>query len=100
MAYCASTGRYVEEIDVGEAEPRVVVSGLVGKIEIADLEGRMVVVVCNLKPANLRSIKSHAMLLCATGDSTECLDPPAGCVPGDVITVEGFGGEPCHAYLL
>lgn len=71
---------YVEEIDVGEAAPRVVVSGLVGKVEMAALQDRMVLVVCNLKPANLRSIKSHAMLLAATGadGKTECLDPPPG----------------------
>jgi len=85
---------YVEKIDLGEGEPRTVVSGLVGKIDMEELEGRLVVCVCNLKPANLRSIKSFAMLLCATGDKTECLDPPEKCVVGDVVTVEGFGAAP------
>ena len=32
-----------------------------------DLRDRDVVVVCNLKPANMKGIKSHAMLLAATG---------------------------------
>lgn len=87
---------YVEKIDVGEPEPRVVVSGLVGKVEKAALENRSVLVLCNLKPANLRSIKSHAMLLAASDadGKVECLDPPAGAAVGERITVEGFAGAP------
>lgn len=59
---------YVEEIDVGEATgPRQVVSGLVKYIpEAAQLEGRRVVLVTNMKPANMRGVKSHAMVLAAT----------------------------------
>jgi len=88
---------YVEKIDVGEAEPRTVVSGLVGKIEMDALQDRMVVVVCNLKPANLRSIKSHAMLLCASnadGTAFECLDPPADAPIGERVMVVGHEGIP------
>lgn len=86
----------MEKIDVGEGVPRVVVSGLVGKIEMSDLLGREVIVVCNLKPANLRSIKSHAMVLCASDPDTgktECLSPPAGCVIGERVSCEGFVGD-------
>lgn len=57
---------YVEMIDVGEGEPRQVVSGLVKFIPEADMRGRLVVVVANMKPANMRGIKSHAMVLCAS----------------------------------
>lgn len=57
---------YVEQIDVGEATPRTVVSGLVGKIPMEDLDGKLVTVVCNLKPANMRGVQSAGMLMAAT----------------------------------
>lgn len=58
---------YVEDIMCGEEAPRVVVSGLVKHIPEAEMQQRLVVVVANLKPANLKGIKSHAMVLAATG---------------------------------
>lgn len=58
---------YVESIDCGEAAPRVVVSGLVHHIPEAEMQNRRVVVVANLKPTNLKSVKSFAMVLAATG---------------------------------
>ena len=50
---------YVEKIDVGEAEPRTVISGLRKFVAQDQLEGALVAVVCNLKPVNMRGIKSH-----------------------------------------
>jgi methionyl-tRNA synthetase len=90
---------YVEEVDVGEAEPRTVVSGLVKYIPEAEMQDRKVVLVCNLKPANMRGIKSQAMVLAATsldGDVVELVEPPAGAVVGERVFVEGFntGNEP------
>ena len=41
---------YFVRIDVGEDHPRTVVTGLVGKIKMEELQDRLVVVVCNLKP--------------------------------------------------
>lgn len=40
---------YVEQIDVGEAEPRTVVSGLVNYIPIEEMQDKVLVCVCNLK---------------------------------------------------
>lgn len=57
---------YVEEVDLGEAEPRTVVSGLVKFIPEEQMQQRRVVLVCNLKPANMRGVKSQAMVLAAT----------------------------------
>ena len=40
---------------------------------------------------------SQAMVMCSTNEDRskfEVLDPPAGCVPGDRVTFEGFPGEP------
>ncbi|KRY08655.1 Tyrosine--tRNA ligase, cytoplasmic, partial [Trichinella patagoniensis] len=57
---------FVEEIDVGENEPRTVVSGLAQHYHLDDLCDRFVVVLCNLKPAKLRGILSNGMVLCAS----------------------------------
>src|SRR5690606_10035006 len=40
---------------------RTVLSGLRGKVPIEEMRGRKVIVVCNLKPANMRGIRSSAM---------------------------------------
>ena len=45
----------------------------------------------------MRGIMSQAMVMCSANDDRskfEVLDPPAGCVPGDRVTFEGFPGEP------
>ncbi|KAF9157616.1 G4 quadruplex nucleic acid binding protein [Actinomortierella ambigua] len=76
---------YVEKIDIGEAEPRTVVSGLVKHIPIEQMQDRWLVCVCNLKPATMRGVKSFAMVLAATDDSgkLELVEPPKGAKPGD-----------------
>ncbi|KAJ1663611.1 G4 quadruplex nucleic acid binding protein, partial [Coemansia sp. RSA 25] len=84
---------YVEKIDVGEDEPRTVVSGLVRFIPIEQMQNRDVVLVCNLKPVAMRGVKSHAMVLCATspdGNTVEFVEPPKGSRPGDRIYFEGY----------
>lgn len=57
---------YLEKIDVGEAEPRTVVSGLVAYVSQEALQDRLVVLLCNLKPQKMRGVESQAMLLCAS----------------------------------
>ena len=82
---------YVEQVDVGEAAPRTVVSGLVRFIPVEEMQDRMAVLLCNLKPAKMRGVTSQAMVMCAsTPDKVEILAPPAGAQPGDLVTVEGF----------
>ena len=39
------------------------------------LQGRSVVVLANLKPRNMRGIKSHGMLLCASNDAHDAVEP-------------------------
>ncbi|VFQ99298.1 unnamed protein product [Cuscuta campestris] len=88
---------YVEEIDVGEAQPRTVVSGLVNCIPLEEMQNRKVCVLCNLKPATMRGIKSQAMLLTASGhDDTkvELVEPPEGAGVGERVTFLGFQGKP------
>lgn len=57
---------YVEKIDVGEPVPRTVVSGLVNYVPIDQMKNRLVVVLCNLKPAKMRGVESAGMVLCAS----------------------------------
>ncbi|KAL4436391.1 hypothetical protein ABPG77_009953 [Micractinium sp. CCAP 211/92] len=84
---------YVEEVDVGEEAPRTVVSGLVKHIPEAEMQQRRVVLVCNLKPANMRGVQSQAMVLAATapdGSKVELVEPPAGAAIGERLHVEGY----------
>lgn len=68
---------YLEKIDVGEAAPRTVVSGLVKFVPIEEMQNRMVVVMMNLKPAKMRGITSEAMVMCAsTPEKVEVMSPP------------------------
>lgn len=93
---------YVSTVDLGESEPRTVVSGLVKYIPLEAMQGRRVVCVCNLKPAAMRGIKSSAMVLAAspkvgvgeTKDIVELVTPPESSKPGDVLSFAGFEGEP------
>ncbi|RWW34292.1 hypothetical protein GW17_00000938, partial [Ensete ventricosum] len=84
---------YVEEVDVGEPEPRTICSGLVNYIPLEHLQDIKVVVLANLKPRNMRGIKSNGMLMAASDEShenVELLIPPEGSIPGERIW---FGSE-------
>ena len=70
------------------------ISGLVRHIPLEEMQNRMVVLLCNLKPAKMRGIVSEAMVMCAsTPDKVEILAPPEGAVPGDLVTVTGYEGS-------
>ena len=81
---------------------RTVCSGLKAYVKLEDMQDRLIVVVANLKPANLRSIKSAAMVLAASpkpeegadphsADRTvELVQPPEGSVAGDKVYFEGW----------
>ncbi|GIY71776.1 tyrosine--tRNA ligase, cytoplasmic [Caerostris darwini] len=85
---------YVSKVDLGESTgPRTVVSGLAKIIPQEELENRLVVALCNLKPAKMRGVESQAMILCASRDEpkeVEPLNPPKDSKPGDKVFVEGY----------
>ncbi|XP_033631288.1 aminoacyl tRNA synthase complex-interacting multifunctional protein 1-like [Asterias rubens] len=82
---------YIEQIELGEGSPRTVVSGLVNHVKIEEMENRMVILCCNLKPAKMRGVLSQAMVMCAaTPDKVELLIPPKGVEPGDRVSCEGY----------
>lgn len=87
---------YVEKIDCGDSTgPRTVISGLVKHIPIEEMQGRTVVVLCNLKPAKMRGILSEAMVMCAsTEEKVELIQPPPNAKPGDRVIFEAYPGEP------
>lgn len=93
---------YVEAVDVGEAEgPRTIVSGLVRHCREEDLVGRSVVVLANLKPRNMRGVRSQGMLLCACSEghaAVEPLLPPVGAAPGERVWFGELAdqGEPAN----
>ncbi|XP_057471360.1 uncharacterized protein LOC130760164 [Actinidia eriantha] len=79
---------YVEEVDIGEPQPRLICSGLVNYIPLHHLQDRKVVVLANLKPRNMRGVKSFGMLMAASDAShqdVELLVPPEGSSPGERI---------------
>jgi len=86
-------GLYVESVDLGEESPRTVVSGLAGVFPMEQLDGRLGVFLCNLKPVKMRGIESSAMLMCASRDdprAVEPLDPPSTASVGERVFVEGY----------
>ncbi|EKM51492.1 uncharacterized protein PHACADRAFT_149923 [Phanerochaete carnosa HHB-10118-sp] len=99
MKHPDADGLYVEQIDFGEETgPRTVVSGLVNYIPIEQMRDKYLVGVCNLKPANMRGVKSFAMVLCATHKDgkeagIELVEPPVGSQPGDRVYFEGSDFE-------
>ncbi|XP_076763641.1 tyrosine--tRNA ligase, cytoplasmic-like isoform X2 [Xylocopa sonorina] len=86
---------YIEKIDLGEENgPRTIVSGLVNYVPLEEMKDRMVVVLANLKPASLRGVQSHGMVLCASVDEpsrqVEPLRPPLNSEPGEKVFVDGY----------
>ncbi|KAK3400352.1 hypothetical protein B0T20DRAFT_460445 [Sordaria brevicollis] len=84
---------------------RTVCSGLNGLVPLEEMQGRKVVVVCNLKPVKMRGIKSCAMVLAASPKPqegveddhkgpVELVNPPADAKAGEKVYFEGFNAEP------
>merc|ERR1719266_232992 len=83
---------YVEKIDLGEPSPRTIVSGLVDFVPEDKMLNRLVVVLCNLKPAKMRGVESCGMVLCSSRAEPKEVEPlsvPEGSKPGDRVVVEG-----------
>ena len=85
---------WCEKIDVGEEEPREIASGIRAYYESKEeLEGKAVLVVCNLKPAKLGGFPSNGMVLCGSSENkavVEFVEPPPEAVPGERVVCEGW----------
>ncbi|CAB9502070.1 tRNA synthase complex-interacting multifunctional protein 1 [Seminavis robusta] len=87
---------FCEEIDVGEDKPRSIASGLRPFYKQEDMEGKMVLVLANLKPRTMLGFASHGMVLCSSNaDHTkvEIVSPPEGTKVGERVEFEGFEGK-------
>lgn len=75
------------EVDLGD-ETRQILSGIRSAYEPADLEGRLVVVVANLKPRKMRFGTSDGMVLAAGAGKNDIflLSPDSGAEPGMKVT--------------
>jgi methionyl-tRNA synthetase len=73
-------------VDIGEGAPRQVVAGIRGSYQAAELVGKHVVVVANLKPATLRGVESQGMVLAASnGGSLVLVTPERPIPPGSTV---------------
>jgi len=81
-----------EEIDLGEAAPRQIASGLRAHVKPEDMEGKLVCVIANMKTRKLAGFESQGMVLCGTSAAgkVELLHPPEGAKVGERITWEGI----------
>jgi len=94
----SATNLYIEKIDLGESEPRTIISGLVPYFTEEQLLGKHVLVVCNLPAKKLKGIESNGMVLTVSiqvGDKKvlDLVCPPENSKPGDKIFCEGVEGE-------
>lgn len=72
---------YVLDVDLGELEPRQLVAGLKDDYTVDDLEGRQIVVIMNLEPAEIRGKRSEGMLLAADAERHVSILKPDRSVP-------------------
>ena len=74
-------------LNVGEAEPRNVFSGIREFYQPEDLKGKLVVMVANLAPRKMRFGISNGMVLAAgNGDGVWVVSPESGAKPGDKVS--------------
>ena len=76
------------KIDLGEAEPRQILSGIAEHFEPETLVGRQVCVVANLAPRKIRGLVSAGMILTAEnpGRQADLLAPGGDVAPGSKIS--------------
>ena len=87
---------WCEEVDCGEEEPRQIASGLREYYKTAEeMQGKMVLVLANLKARPMRGFVSHGMLLCASTEDrgVELIEPPTNAVLGERVTIGDVVGD-------
>jgi methionyl-tRNA synthetase len=82
---------YVLKVDLGEEEPRTIVTNIKSYYPYDKMMGRKLLVVSNLKSANFRGVKSFGMLMAAEdlemgGNSLLLLDPSVDVPNGTLMS--------------
>jgi aminoacyl tRNA synthase complex-interacting multifunctional protein 1 len=89
---------FCEEIDLGpDYGTRQIASGLRPFYKAADMEGKLVLVLCNLKKRSLVGFSSHGMVLCASNadhTAVEFVVPPTDSLLGERVMFDDLTGEP------
>ncbi len=75
-------------VDLGELGSRTILAGIKGCYRPRDLSGKLIVVVANLEPREIKGIKSEGMLLAAVTDEgmPVILTPDREAKPGSKIS--------------
>lgn len=85
---------FVEKVEVGEEEPRVICSGLRPFVKLEDFRDAYVLVICNLKARKVAGTVSNGMVMCVTNDdhtAVHLITPARADVkPGTRVVVEGM----------
>uniref|UniRef100_A0A0D6R313 tRNA-binding domain-containing protein n=1 Tax=Araucaria cunninghamii TaxID=56994 RepID=A0A0D6R313_ARACU len=90
----ASEKLYICKVQVAEGETRQVVAGLRKYFSASELQGKMVCIVANLKPAKLAGQLSEAMVLAGEASQpngeliVKVLEPPSDAAIGERIFIE------------
>lgn len=78
---------YKLTVDLGEREKRTLLAGIKETHQPYELLGKLIVVVANLEPREIRGIKSEGMLLAAVaGDKPVLLIPEEEVKPGSKVS--------------
>lgn len=92
-----SESLWCEKVDLGEGEPRQILSGLRKFYAKEEMQDRKVLVLCNLKSRKLGGVPSHGMVLCASNAAhteVEFVIPPEDSKIGERVMFEGYDGDP------
>ncbi len=86
---------YLLLLDVGKLGKRIIVAGMKPHYSKDEIKGKSIVVVSNLRPANIRGAKSNGMLLAAEDKKGVCsLLNPGESTPGSEVFVDGISRKP------
>jgi len=86
---------YMLHLDLGTLGKRVIIAGMKPHYSKEEITGKKIIIVSNLKPANIRGLKSNGMLLAAEDNKGTCsLLDPGEANPGSEVKIEGVLKKP------
>jgi len=84
---------FCEEIDVGNGQIKKVVTGVRNYYSVEQMQDRIVIVFCNIKPSKIRDMPSEGMVFAASNEDhtvVELLEAPAGAAVGTRVLFGDF----------